>query len=126
MYYLLDKFFILFHTVFVIFNLTGWIWKKTRMLNLICLLLTAFSWLGLGIWYGIGYCPFTHWHWQVRYKLGYYDMPYSYMKFLLETITGLDLNALLVDHLTAIFFSITLVMSSILNLLDWSKRKKQV
>ena len=121
MYYLLDKFFILFHCLFVIFILTGWIWKKTRKLNLICILLTAFSWLGLGIWYGIGYCPFTHWHWLIRYKLGHYDMPYSYMKFLLDTLTGLEFNALFVDYMTAVFFIIALVMSSVLNFLDWKK-----
>jgi hypothetical protein len=44
-------------------------------------------------------------------------MPYSYMKFLLDTLTGLDLNALFVDYMTAIFFSIALLMSSITNLL---------
>jgi len=82
-------------------------------------LLIAFSWLVLGIWYGIGYCPFTEWHWQVRYRLGYYDMPNSYMKFLLDSITGLNLGAKLVDHLTAIVFVLALAASIIVNTKDW-------
>ena len=118
LYLFLDYFLIYFHTFLIIFNLFGWMWWRTRKLNLISLSLVAFSWLILGIWYGIGYCPFTEWHWQVRYNLGYYDMPYSYMKFLLDTLTGLDFNALFVDYMTAIFFSLALVISSITNVFN--------
>jgi len=65
LYRLLDYFFLVFHLGIVIFNLFGWIWPKTRKANLILLLLTAASWFGLGLIYGIGFCPFTEWHWQV-------------------------------------------------------------
>jgi len=35
------------------------------------LLLTAFSWFVLGIWYGWGYCVCTDWHYMVlRDELG--------------------------------------------------------
>ena len=117
----LDKFFIVFHTVFVLFILFGWIWQKTRKLNLILLLLTLFSWMILGIWFGIGYCPLTHWHWQVRSRMGLYDMPASYIKFLLDMFTGWDWNAQLVDILTAVSFSAAFITSLLLNI---SKRKK--
>lgn len=107
----------------IFFNLFGWTWKKTRRLNLFSLLLTAFSWLILGIWYGIGYCPCTEWHWQVRYKLGHYDMPYSYIKFLLDTITGINFNTVLVDYLTAILFILALFLSTTMNILDYRKKE---
>ena len=112
----LDKFFILFHSLFALFNVFGWIWKKTRKINLILLLLTAFSWFILGLWYGLGYCPLTEWHWQVRWRLGYHDMPSSYIKFLLDTLTGLDFNSLLVDVVTGIAFGFALIVSLSLNL----------
>jgi len=115
----LDKFFIVFHTLFALFNLLGWIWRKTRKLNLILLLITAFSWGILGIWYGFGYCPFTDWHWQVRERIGYHDMPASYVKFLLDTITGLDLDPLFVDIFTGSAFGLALILSLYLNIRDY-------
>lgn len=115
MYYFLDLFFIAFHTLLMLFNLFGWAWKKTRKLNLITLSLTAFSWFVLGIWYGFGYCPCTHWHWMVRRKLGDYDMPGSYVKFLVDTLTGLDVNAVLVDYVTGAFFAMACMVSVYVN-----------
>jgi hypothetical protein len=123
MYELLDIAFIIFHTALTLFNLLGWIWKRTRLWNLVTLLLTALSWFGLGIWYGLGYCPCTDWHWQVRHKLGYTDMPHSYIKFLIRQVTGLDLNAVLVDTATIVLFFLALVISLYLNFKDFQKHK---
>ena len=89
---LLDIFFTTFHTCLVFFNLFGWIWKKTRVLNLICLLLTAASWVLLGIFYGFGYCPLTDWHFNVLERLGYGDLPDSYLSFLFTRLTGLQIG----------------------------------
>jgi len=123
MFYFLDKLFFVFHILLICFNLFGWIWKKTRLANLVLLSLTAFSWLILGIWYGIGYCPFTDWHWQVRHELGYYDMPYSYIKFLIDEITGLDAQAYFVDLATAVLFSLAILISVYVNFRDWRRNK---
>ena len=120
---LLDIFFFIFHILIILFNLLGWIWQKTRKWNLAILLLTGFSWLILGIWYGLGYCPFTEWHWQVRQKLGYHDMPASYIKFLIKSLTGIDLNARLVDIITLVFFLAALIISVFLNKRDWLRRR---
>lgn len=103
--------FIIFHTALIVFNLTGWIWQKTRRLNLITLLLTAFSWVVLGFWYGFGYCPCTDWHWQVRRALGYDDMPRSYIEFLVEWWTPLEFAAPTVNLWTGIFFVVALTVS---------------
>lgn len=123
MYAFLDKFFFIFHTSLMIFILFGWMWKKTRLANLIIILLTAFSWTVLGIWYGFGFCPSTEWHWQVRMKLGYYDLPSSYTKFLMDSLTGLDMEEKLVDAIAVFFLGISFSASILANVRDWRKKK---
>ncbi len=96
----LDIFFTVFHSLLVLFILFGWIWKKTRRLNLICILLTAASWLFLGIFYGLGYCPLTDWHFNILRRLGYSDLPNSYLSFLFTRLTGMQIDQNLVDAVT--------------------------
>lgn len=121
MYAVLDILFLVFHTTLILFNLFGWIWKRTRKLNLITLSLTAFSWFILGIWYGFGYCPCTHWHWLVRRELGYSDMPNSYIKFLIDTLTGIEIPAQIVDTATVVLFFAAFVCSVTVNF-EWSRK----
>ena len=97
---LLDFFFILFHTCLVFFNLFGWICRKTRVWNLITLLLTGGSWFILGIFYGIGYCPFTDWHFRVLEKMGETNLPASYIEYIVERFLPVDVNPQLVDIFT--------------------------
>lgn len=118
----LDIFFTVFHTSLVLFNLFGWIWKKTRLLNLITLLLTAGSWLILGIFYGFGYCPLTEWHFSILGKLGYTDLPDSYLSFLFTRLTGIAIDQSLVDAVTLWGLIIALVISLYLNLRKWFKK----
>lgn len=116
-----DIFFLVFHSALTLFNAFGWILKKTRKLNLITLLLTGGSWFVLGIFYGLGYCPLTEWHFQVLRKLGETNLPTSYIKYLAHRISGIAFDAELVDALTGIVFFIALVMSAVLNIKDWKK-----
>ncbi|SMO55420.1 DUF2784 domain-containing protein [Fodinibius sediminis] len=118
-YELLNIFFLIFHSLLIVFNLLGWIWKRTRRWNLATLLATAFSWTVLGIWYGFGYCPCTHWHWLVRRKLGYTRMSHSYIQFLIQEFTGYEVAAGLVDAVTAGCFVLALCISIYVNLRDW-------
>jgi len=100
-------------------------WRKTRPANLIVILLTAFSWFFLGLWYGFGYCPSTDWHWQVRMRLGYRDLPDSYTKFLVETFTGWEVSQRIVDIFTVLVLMLALSASTYINLRDWRKRPKE-
>jgi len=125
MYVFFDKFFFVFHSMLIVLILFGWIWRKTRVINFIVVLLTALSWTVLGIWYGFGFCPCTEWHWQVREKLGYFDMPSSYTKFLIDSLTGLDVNEKLVDILAVSFLVLALFFSVFTNVRDWRKRQKK-
>ncbi|HCI54441.1 MAG TPA: DUF2784 domain-containing protein [Bacteroidales bacterium] len=123
-YSLLDIFFVAFHTSLTIFNIIGWAWKKTRVLNLITLILTGSSWLFLGMIVGVpGYCPFTDWHFRVLEKLGKTNLPNSYIKYLADRITGLNFNTRLVDTATLAVFICALAISIFLNMRDYYKKK---
>jgi hypothetical protein len=116
-FHALDIFFVIFHTFLTLFNLFGWIWKRTRKLNLIVLSLTGASWLFLGLLVGtLGYCPLTDWHFTILKKMGKTNLPNSYIKYLADRLTGLDLNASLVDDFTLYTFLAALAISILLNL----------
>ena len=122
--HVLDIFFVIFHSSLVFFNIFGWIWKRTRIYNLITLGLTGASWLILGLIVGtLGYCPLTDLHFNILEKLGKTDLPDSYMKYLADRITGLDISASLVDKVTLYAFIAALVISFIFNIRDWAKAK---
>jgi hypothetical protein len=126
-YRILDILFVIFHSSLVIFNLFGWIWKKTRIVNLITLSLTGASWLFLGLIYGsLGYCPMTDWHFTILNKLGKTDLPDSYIKYLFDRLTGLNINSTLVDKITLCAFLGALMISIYFNLRDRIKSKKSV
>ncbi len=110
-----NLFFFTFHIALVCFNLFGWLWPRARQVHLICVGLTWASWIILGIWYGFGYCPLTDWHWQVLRKLGKTDLPASYLKYLFDTITGLDISAGLIDTAAVVGLVLGTVMGVYVN-----------
>ena len=88
------------HLLLIGFNLFGWIWPATRKAHLICLLVTAGSWIILSPWYGLGYCPLTDWQWQVKEKLGEENLPASFIKYFADKVTGLHYNTDFIDSVT--------------------------
>ena len=108
---LLDLFFTLLHVVIIGFNLLGWIWPQTRMAHFICVLLTAFSWFILGIFYGIGYCPITDWHWQVKGLLGESNLPNSFIEYYADKLSDQDIDTDLIDLITVLGFMFSLIMA---------------
>lgn len=119
---LLDFFFICFHTCLIIFNLFGWIFRRTRIYNLVTLSLTGGSWFILGIIYGFGYCPFTDWHFKVLAKQGEANLPSSYVTYIINRLTGFKPNVPLVDFFTLILFLCALVTSIVLNVKQFGKK----
>lgn len=111
----LDLLLTLSHLAVIGFNLFGWIWRSLRRAHLICIGLTAASWLLLGLWYGIGYCPLTDWQWQVKRKLGEPDLPASFIKYFSDKLSGHAIDPVLVDLLTAIFFILAAAFSIYVN-----------
>lgn len=126
-YRILDIFFVVLHTSVIIFNLFGWIWRKTRKFNLILLVITGSSWLILGLIVGtLGYCPLTDWHFDVLEKLGVTDLPSSYVKYLADRLTGFDFDSSLVDKVTLFAFLTALGLSLFLNIKDFIKGRKNL
>jgi hypothetical protein len=123
MLHFLDLFFIVFHTLWMVFNCIGWIWKRTRPWQLATVILTAFSWFVMGIWNGWGYCLCTDWHWQIREKLGYPD-DHSYTHLLFLQLTGIDVNPGLADVVTASVFAVVALLGIVLSARDFLKRNK--
>ena len=122
-YRILDVSFIVFHGGLTLFNLVGWICIKTWCLHLITIGLTILSWFGLGILYGWGYCPCTEWHGQVKDNLGETDLPYSYVKYYLDKLTGISWNPFWVDASVVLLGLLTVALSCWLNWKDYKTQR---
>ena len=111
------------HVLLMVFNLTGWIWPRTRKLHLITLIATAISWLILGIWYGFGYCPLTDWHWSIKEKMGERNLPNSFVKYLADKITGNEVNSSLIDTVTVGCLIFAIIAAVYVNFIKRRKRE---
>ncbi len=94
----LNILFFIFHTAILIFNLTGWIFRRTRTLHIICLGATLFSWFVMGAWKGFGYCICSDWHFQIRRAMGINDHHvHSYVQLIAKSFFGVDMDRLTSD-----------------------------
>ena len=128
-YRIADIAFVIFHSSLILFNLFGWIWKKTRLANLVSIVLTFGSWTLLGLIVGVpGYCPFTEWHFRILEKLGHTGLPTSYIKYLADRLTGMSFSQELVDSVTTWGLISAFIISLALNIptfVKWLKKKRQ-
>ena len=84
---------------------------------MITLMLTGASWSLLGLITGTpGYCPLTDLHFIIVSKLGESNLPASYIKYLADRLTGLDINSKLVDKATLWAFIFALAISLFVNI----------
>ena len=124
MLHLLDITLTILHLSIVAFNLFGWIPKATRKAHFISILVTAASWFILGIWYGMGYCPVTHWQWNVKAQLGETNLPSNFIEYIAEKITGHDFRSSLVSAAIAICFALAALLSVYVNFILPERIKK--
>lgn len=124
-YIFLDWFFIVFHTAWTLFNLTGWMWRQARPYHLATSLITAASWFILGYFYGWGYCCCTDWHWRVREILGKDNSSYSFVHYAVKALTGTEMDPYTVDMAVLSVFLVTLSLSIVLNFRDYRKRSNE-
>lgn len=103
------------HLAIIGFNLFGWIPKRMRKAHLVSVALTAASWLLLGIWFGLGYCPFTDWQWQVKENLGERNLPANFIEYFAEKIMSTDFDPQFINNITVISFAIVAALSIYLN-----------
>jgi len=123
-YLILDWSFMVVHSALILFNLTGWLFRKTRKYNLILLLLTGASWFILGIWKGIGYCPLTDWHYQVLRHLGVENLPVSYIAYFMERMVHWRFTDQVIDTITVTAFLVALIFSIRLNIRDFREIRR--
>jgi len=56
--------------------------------------------------------------------LGDTDLPASYIKFLVDSLTGLDVRAQLVNTLAIVLLLISLLASLSMNILSWIRKHR--
>lgn len=110
--------FFILHTALILFNVFGWMHARTRRWNLGTLLLTLASWVGMGLWKGMGYCVCTDLHWRVREAMGIHETADSYLVLLIRTVSGWDPPLELVNEVAKWVFLFSLAMSIGLNVRD--------
>ena len=106
------------HGALLIFNATGWAWKRTRRLHLATISATVASWFGLGALYGWGYCPLTDWHWRVKRALGETGLPASWVKYYLDRVAGVAWDPVVVDAVVGATGAAALALAASLALRD--------
>ncbi len=121
--HVLDIFFVVFHSVFILFILFGWICRKWRIIHLTAVVLTGLSWFVLGLFYGIGYCPLTDWHWSVLRQLERTDLPTAYVQYILDRLLGIQITPSFSDTITLLGWLGALLISVYLQYRH-KKRKK--
>jgi len=110
------------HLAWTLFILLGWIWAATRLWHLGVVAVTAASWFVLRIWYGWGYCPFTEWHWQVRFAQGEYPSELSYIEYAIHLFFNWRPDTNLVLFFTVGLFFLCMGLSIGLNWGDQRRR----
>ena len=93
----LNILFFVLHTAVMVFNLTGWMFRRTRGLHVICLFATLFSWFVMGAAKGLGYCICTDWHFRVRREMGIDDHVHSYLQLIAKSFFGVEMDRMTSD-----------------------------
>ena len=88
------------HQSLIVFTIVGWAFCETRLLHLVMMALVGVSWLGFGLFHGLGYCLLTDLQWRLKERMGEERPTGGYMKFLADRLSGRDLNAKLIDAVT--------------------------
>jgi hypothetical protein len=117
-----DILFTLLHLIIILFNLFGWILPATRRAHFICIIVTAFCWFILGIWFGWGYCPVTDWQWGIKRQLGETNLPASFITYFVNKM-GMHFGDASVNILTLVLFILAAVISVYVNFVKPHKNK---
>ena len=92
------------HVAVILAFMFLWIPRSTVRLHRWVVLTTAVSWLGLGLWKGLGYCFLTDLAWRVKHARGQVHLPNSFIKYAGDWLTGQDLPPRAVDTVAALVF----------------------
>ena len=120
----LDAFFTLLHVIIIAINLFGWIPPATRKFHFIFIVVTAFCWFILGIWFGMGYCPITDWQWRIKERLGERNLPASFITYYINKISHSNFSDSFINLFTLIFFIAAALLSVYFNFIKRRRAKK--
>lgn len=107
-------FFHIVHLTIILFFLFGWIIEETLLAHFILSVFILLSWFGLGVFYGFGYCLVTDIQWKIKKCMGQEPYTKYYIKYMLDKVTGLDLNPDRVNSVTECTFYIVFFVSTFL------------
>jgi len=110
-----DRLLYLAHLATMLFIAFGWMLPATRLANFYLIVLTFVSWFGLGLVFGFGFCLITGIQSKIRQRLGHATPMDSFVKDLLDRLTGRDLNPLHVEIGTQAGFYISAAASAYVN-----------
>lgn len=118
---ILDHGFYVFHLLLTLFNVFGWVSRRTRKLHRWCVGITAGCWLTIGpILYGtVGYCPLTDWHWDIKEMRGEKNLPGSFITYIFHQ-AGLHPDPAHVNTAVGIVFFLVVLITLAL----WVRERK--
>ncbi len=108
----------LMHSALILIFLIGWMVDALRFFHLVLSFLILFSWYGLGLIFGKGYCPVTDLQWKIKRHLGKDPGARFYVKYLIDKITGSDMNEDVIDKMTTLLFFLILIISAALFIIE--------
>ena len=111
---MMNIFFHLVHLAIIFFFLFGWLLSQTILAHFILSILILLSWYGLGIFFGFGYCLITDIQWKIKKRMDQEPYTEYYIKYMLDKMTGLDLNPNTVNAITTYTFFVILLFSTAL------------
>lgn len=97
------------HVAVVVGFVVLWIPRATVRIHRVIVVLTASSWLLLGLRYGFGYCALTDLQWHVKRARGATHLPGSFLKYAGDYLTGADIPPRLVDRVAGAVFVLGVV-----------------
>jgi hypothetical protein len=124
MLHFLDALLTVLHILIITINLFGWILPSTRKFHFAFVLITAFCWFVLGIWFGMGYCPITDWQWRIKEQLGERNLPASFITYYINKITGKNFSDSFINLFTVILFVLTFLLSVYFNFVKKKEKNK--
>ena len=111
------------HGLFILFNMFGWAWKRTRVLHLVTLASTGFAWFVMGAFWGWGYCVCTDWHTHIRRQLEYAEPEATFAQQFIGQIPGVSLDRTLADCVAGSVFAIIVVATAITWGREWLRKR---
>ena len=107
----IDLFFNVLHTMIILINSLGWIFNITLKPSLYLILITLFCWTLLGIFQGIGFCPLTYMHSHYLYTNYEFNLPFSYLDYLLIDNFNLALTSKMISIISIFVIFISLIIN---------------